>query len=597
MTENTGKEVGNTLFRVLWRNSIFSKLLLIFLLILIPLFSLGIVLYNWGIGAVKTQLSGTIRVSLESVLDNFDQDVQRTQALLFEMLMGDEELAMLSLFPQSTAQYSEYEKFQMIGRLKKQLLALKNSNRYISDVRIHIPLLGRTLSSSAWPENFRQQEYDAFLGHDDRSRMFYFDNRPYVVLKALNRQTDNIRPYFMIVVEFSEKELRDSLLPLLQYKNSGIFLRDSSSHFFLSAKSSDIDSTVEETLRNQKSLLDGESDIHVAGSEYQTFQVRSSSLGLEAIQYVRNSELLKTIQIYHIWIWCYSIVGILILFLFSLYAYRYIHQPLVKMVRSFSRIENGDFDVFIKHHRKDEFQYLFTQFNDMVKNLNTLIDQSYRQKLLVQNAELKQLQSQINPHFLYNSLFILNTMTRTGDYDNLEYFTIQLGEYFRFMTKSNRNEIPLSEEIRHARTYADIQSLRFGNRIKVEFDELPPDYAHISVPRLIVQPVIENAFIHGLEEMPDKGWISITFEESDDRLAIVVEDNGQSLLDQQLLGVQAMLAGEAEPAEEVGLLNIHRRLQLKFGQRGELTLSRSPHGGLKAVILIPIHTTTGGTES
>ncbi|QTH44039.1 sensor histidine kinase [Cohnella sp. LGH] len=577
------------MLRTLWKNSIFSKLLLIFLLILIPLFSLGILLYNWGIGAVRTQLTGSIQTSLESILDNFDQDVQRTQALLFETLMNDEDLAMLALFPQSTAQYSEYEKFQMIGRLKKLLLAVKNSNRYIADVRIHVPLLNRTLSAAAWPESFRQDEYDDFSRQDERLRMVYRNDRPYIVMKTFNSKTDNAQPYFMIVVEFSAKELKDSLFPLLQYGNSGIYLRDDSSRFFVGTTNDDKAQSVEAALpRYGQAEL---AELKAAGSSYQVFRAHSSSLGLEAVQYVRNSELFQTIRIYRVWIWCYSLVGLLILALFSLYAYRYIHQPLVKMVRSFSRVENGDFNVFIKHDRNDEFQYLFSQFNDMVRNLNTLIDQSYRQRLLVQNAELKQLQSQINPHFLYNSLFILNTMTRTGDYDNLEYFTIQLGEYFRFMTKNNQDDISLGEEIRHARTYADIQSLRFGSRIKVVFDELPPAYAGLSVPRLIVQPVIENAFIHGLEQMPEKGWISISFAAEEDHLAIVVEDNGGSLSDQQLQYVQAILAGEAEAGEEVGLHNIHRRLQLKFGRHGALRLSRSTEGGLKAVILIPLEPT------
>ncbi len=577
------------MLRTLWKNSIFSKLLLIFLLILIPLFSLGILLYNWGIGAVRTQLTGSIQTSLESILDNFDQDVQRTQSLLFETLMNDEDLAMLALFPQSTAQYSEYEKFQMIGRLKKLLLAVKNSNRYIADVRIHVPLLNRTLSAAAWPESFRQDEYDDFSRQDERLRMVYRNNRPFIVMKTFNSKTDNAQPYFMIVVEFSEKELKDSLIPLLQYGNSGIYLRDDSSRFFVDTTNDDKAQSVEAALpRHGQAEL---AELKAAGSSYQIFRAHSSSLGLEAVQYVRNSELFQTIRIYRVWIWCYSLVGLLILALFSLYAYRYIHQPLVKMVRSFSRVENGDFNVFIKHDRNDEFQYLFSQFNDMVRNLNTLIDQSYRQRLLVQNAELKQLQSQINPHFLYNSLFILNTMTRTGDYDNLEYFTIQLGEYFRFMTKNNQDDISLGEEIRHARTYADIQSLRFGSRIKVGFDELPPAYGGLSVPRLIVQPVIENAFIHGLEQMPEKGWISISFAAEEDHLAIVVEDNGGSLSDQQLQYVQAILAGEAEAGEEVGLHNIHRRLQLKFGRHGALRLSRSTEGGLKAVILIPLEPT------
>jgi two-component system sensor histidine kinase YesM len=577
-------------FQIMWRNSIFSKLLLIFMLILIPLFALGIILYSWGIGAVKQQLSVSIQASLNSILDNFDQDVQRTQSLLFESLMNDEDLALLSLFPQSLVQYSEYEKFQMIGRLKKQLLAIKNSNRFIKDVRIHVPLLNRTLSSGAWPEIFRQEEYDYFSQQNEQSQLVYLNNQPYVVMKALINPTDKAQPYFMIVVEFSKEDLKSSLTPLIQYKNSGIFLHNASFSFFIGTTNTDAGAAVEKAIRNQEGASSRLSDIKVEGNEYQVFQVQSDHLRLQAVQFVGKSELFQTIQIYRIWIWCYSLIGIIILILFSLYAYRYIHQPLVKMVRSFSRVENGDFNVYIKHNRNDEFQYLFNQFNDMVRNLNTLIDQAYRQRLLVQNAELKQLQSQINPHFLYNSLFILNTMTRTGDYENLEHFTIQLGEYFRFMTKSNQNDIPLLEEIRHARTYADIQSLRFGSRIKVRFDELPTVYESLQVPRLIVQPVIENAFVHGLEEMPENGWISITFGNVDTLLTITVEDNGESLTDQQLLYVQAIIAGDAEASEEVGLLNIHRRLQLKFGSRGAMRLSRGKEGGLKVVIYIPMDT-------
>jgi len=91
-------------------------------------------------------------------------------------------------------------------------------------------------------------------------------------------------------------------------------------------------------------------------------------------------------------------------------------------------------------------------------------------------------------------------MARVGDYDTLERFTEQLGEYFRFVTRSAADEVPLSAEVNHARVYTEIQAMRFSNRIKVYFDDMPEEYSKIQVPRLILQPIIENAFVHGLEK-------------------------------------------------------------------------------------------------
>ncbi|GJM75129.1 hypothetical protein HMSSN036_73450 [Paenibacillus macerans] len=104
---------------------------------------------------------------------------------------------------------------------------------------------------------------------------------------------------------------------------------------------------------------------------------------------------------------------------------------------------------------------------------------------MAQRAELKQLQSQINPHFLYNSFFILNTMAKTGDTERIEQFTTLLGEYFEFVTRNASDLVALEQEIHHARMYAEIQELRFSRRIQVRFDTLPDELRSIPVPRLI----------------------------------------------------------------------------------------------------------------
>ena len=116
---------------------------------------------------------------------------------------------------------------------------------------------------------------------------------------------------------------------------------------------------------------------------------------------------------------------------------------------------------------------MYGRFNQMVVNLRSLIDQAYKQKIMTQRAELKQLQSQINPHFLYNSFFILNTMAHTGDLEGIETFTTQLGGYFQFVTRNASDEVALHQEIHHARLYTEIQSCDFPSRIKVDFEPLP----------------------------------------------------------------------------------------------------------------------------
>ena len=130
----------------------------------------------------------------------------------------------------------------------------------------------------------------------------------------------------------------------------------------------------------------------------------------------------------------------------------------------------------------------------MLDRISSLIDQVYRQKILYQESELKQLQSQINPHFLYNSYFVLYDMAINEDYENLAEFARHMGTYFQYITRSSSHVSRLYDEVEHARIYANFQAHRFRNRIAMEFDQLPEDLHDCLVPKVILQPVIENAF-------------------------------------------------------------------------------------------------------
>jgi two-component system sensor histidine kinase YesM len=262
-------------------------------------------------------------------------------------------------------------------------------------------------------------------------------------------------------------------------------------------------------------------------------------------------------------------------------------KPLLELVKSFRKVENGDLQVSIKHNLNNEFGYLYERFNDMVRNLKTLIDQVYNQKILMQRAEMKQLQSQINPHFLYNSFFIINTMARIGD-ENLVTFTKLLGEYFRFVTRNSSDYIPLADEINHARVYTSIQLMRFSKRLQIQFAECPEKYSNLSVPRLILQPIIENAFEHGIEKKKSSGIIQISFEVNEKELNIIVEDNGDDMADTRLTDLQRALEFTGDESEVTGIINIHRRIRLVFGEESGLQVLRSCLGGLKVIMKIKL---------
>jgi two-component system, sensor histidine kinase YesM len=224
----------------------------------------------------------------------------------------------------------------------------------------------------------------------------------------------------------------------------------------------------------------------------------------------------------------------------------------------------------------------------MVERLKTLINQIYKQKILSQKAELKQLQSQINPHFLYNSFFILSRMIKLGQYENSSDFASQLGGYFKYITRSASDEIELQKEVEHARVYTNIQEIRFSRRIRVIFQDLPDCWNDIIVSRLIIQPVIENAFEHGLENKKKDGIIQVTFNSIDRGIQISVEDNGEELTGNELANLQQMIAELDDTTEYTGILNIHRRITLKFGEESGMVLSKSTLGGLRVDINIMI---------
>lgn len=563
-----------------WKKNVLRRLIFSFICILLPLFILSMIIYNWGVHTLKGEISKSMSSQVSQYFSNLEQEFRRIQLLQYDCLT-DDNLNALGSIPESM---DNIERMESILRLQQRLNAIRNSSTYIVDVYAYIPSIHKKVSALT-VSAMNTEEFNTLINSQDSpsSQLRNINDRLYLSADyPITSPGSGKQPLFMLSVEFSKIKLKENLSRMVTSADEMLLLNNPDYTIATSSKISSDPVIPEFLLNHSETNLVRTIDIKDTGY----LAVYSYSQFFDAVlsKYVPVSGVFEPLEKYKSWFVWLAAVSVLIIVLYSLYAYKYIHKPLFKLVKAFRRVEHEEFSVRIDHDVDDEFRYIYARFNSMLENLESLVDQVYKQQILTNRAELKQLQSQINPHFLYNSFFILNTMARLGDNENLEQFTNQLGVYFQFITRNHAEEVPLSDEVKHARVYTDIQATRFPKRNRIEFAELPETISQVMVPRLILQPIIENAFNHALEQRTANGILVVRYEHTADELLLIVEDNGTELSEESLESLQLSLSGS--DVETTGLLNIHLRIKLKFGGDSGLLLERSGLGGLKATIRI-----------
>lgn len=218
------------------------------------------------------------------------------------------------------------------------------------------------------------------------------------------------------------------------------------------------------------------------------------------------------------------------------------------LVRKFRRAETGELSVSEEIGGSDEIAVLDQQFNRMLGKLDQLIKTSYVQKLENKEAQLKNLQLQINPHFLYNTLETISSIAAVKQVFVVCDICGKLGEIFRYSLGKDYGEmVPLEQEMKHIKNYMFIQEIRHGNRLQV-FYNIDVDAAHVYIPRFILQPIVENAISHGLGNLTSVGTLEISAFEKKDRLYIRIEDDGEGM-DQEKVAEIVRFINTAKPVE------------------------------------------------
>ena len=230
-----------------------------------------------------------------------------------------------------------------------------------------------------------------------------------------------------------------------------------------------------------------------------------------------------------------------------------------------------------------EVRILSESFGHMVKKLQDLMGTIKDEQQNLRKTELRALQAQINPHFLYNTLDSISWMTERGKKDDVVEMVNALATLFRISISKGHELIPIRNEIQHAESYLQIQSYRYKNQFSYEFN-VEEDCLDYLCNKITLQPIIENAIYHGINGLVDGGKITITVKSQDDNIVMTVEDNGNGMTDEQ---IETIMNKDRSDKTGIGIKNVNDRLKIYFGNEYGITIHSELDEGTKVIILMP----------
>ncbi|WP_339319924.1 sensor histidine kinase [Paenibacillus sp. FSL R10-2734] len=282
--------------------------------------------------------------------------------------------------------------------------------------------------------------------------------------------------------------------------------------------------------------------------------------------------------------WFLAVV-ILCVIIVSVFLSARIARPIRKLERTLQQVGEGDLNTRIDVSGAYEVEQLSKRFNLMLQRIRQLMDQIIYEQETKRKGELEVLQSQINPHFLYNTLNSVIRLAERGKTEEVITMIQSLSKFFRISLSKGNNMITVQEELDHIRHYLVIQSFRFKNKFRYEI-VAQDEVLQCQTIKLILQPIVENALYHGIEMMPDEGFISIRAELKDDLVIIRIIDNGLGMSNETM---KVILTGGSKSmnGSGVGVRNVNERIELYYGREYGLSFESEIEEGTTVTLIFP----------
>lgn len=274
----------------------------------------------------------------------------------------------------------------------------------------------------------------------------------------------------------------------------------------------------------------------------------------------------------------------ILLGLFSYYVPLSITRPIRELSEVTDQVAKGNLTVRSAVHSGSEVSMLSESLNTMIDKINKLLEQVTTEQTSLRKAEFELLQSQINPHFLYNTLDAIVWLAEAGEHKKVVEMVGSLSDFFRTSLNRGKDIVTIKEELQHVRSYLQIQQVRYQDIMQYSI-AVPDELNQYLIPKITIQPLVENALYHGIKNKRCIGKIEVTGWKEEDCFFIAVEDNGIGIAEQRLKQVREGIEHKVQTGEGIyGLYNVNERIRLNFGKEYGITIESKY--GENTVVLI-----------
>lgn len=496
--------------------------------------------------------------------ERLKQSVAEIDHALTEIVHSEYEILSSLEFSEFVYMYDDldwYRRYELQKSLAKELIAIKSKSDYVKSAWMYIPSMNKAISDQR-TNPLVPVWLAAYCQGSERLQMIGGEAVYFV------EHTDPDAPSQLIgvaAVILDEAKILSRLM---------------------SVQRSDQDTILLKWSVNQSSAHEQTADLMNDGFARLSVGCNRFPLQVDYVLYEDEVDVLAQQLI----LLCVAFVIVMLISEIIVFAnwYRDVYDPLHRLlIDAFGHAERGDFKHRISISCASPFRPIYDRYNQMMEKTEYYVENELKQQLLISKANLKQLQAQISPHFMYNSYYILFRLIKKGDRESSLLMCEHLGQFYHYITRNADDEKRLSEEVEHTRHYAAIQKFRFREMLDVQINPPPNEIAGVYVPRLILQPLLENAFKYAYQTDREDGVMTLRVHfavYSPVSFDIIVENSG-SVDERTIESIQKNLAATGDNIETTALINIHRRLQIYFNSHSALSVERSSLGGL----LVRIH--------
>jgi len=563
------------------RLKIQQKLLFAFLfVIIVPLTSLTLIIYKKSSDIAWTNMQTISEMGLEQASSDFKRKMENMSSVANSLAFNNQVQEILT---QESNRVHNYDQIQYKNKLVDMIKGLEN-DQGIYKVRIFVPdkLFFSKENTSIFSMDTTEFNRDYADLIKDKSDIFF--KMPYYNQYEFNTQKINVISSINIIKNYSTLRGRfgaiigaiyvDSKVADLQKFLQNYTLELGDIFAVVNEKGELVVSSLktfnETDIKTIKDLsLVKYQDIKGKRSVFQgkPMLFNSKSLGYsnwKIISVVPMNKVMKnSVKLRN-----YSLLTLLaisfVAYGIASYVSMHLTHRITELLKKMKKAQQGDLNQKISVAGTDEIAEIQINFNKMLDSMKELLEERYRMGIEIKHAELRALQAQINPHFLYNTLELINWKASTYEVGEVDELIKLLAKFYKLSLSQGRDVISISDEIEHVKTYLKIQNRRFMNGIKFTV-EAPEEILKYSIPKLILQPIIENALLHGILEKPEScGEIILIGEIKKGNIHIFIKDDGIGISKE---GIDRLMSKDIrKPASGYGIRNVRDRIRLFYGE-------------------------------